>query len=260
MKMRMNKIYLTVSILFIIPVVCFAADLETLKADFLQGNYRRVIFEGQAQLERINLSNTDELNYILGLSYLKEGKLDFAQNCFRKILSNQKSKFNGQASLALADTYLVSGQFQKAEESYKALSAQQDKTAFQAALLYRLSQLEFKRGNSQLGNEYLLKLRRDFPLSPELRLDRGIQIINQPPADQSISDSGEYCVQVGFFESLSNANRLKDELSMKNFSSPYIESSSGGYRIKVGRFKTQREAIDLASQLSKEGFQTKVCP
>jgi tetratricopeptide (TPR) repeat protein len=255
--MQKTKIYLIVLVLLILPGICFAADLDALKLDFLQGNYRRVIFEGQAQVESINVGNINELSYILGLSYLKEGKLNLAEDCFRRILSNQESKFKFQAALGLADTFLIGGRFQEAEECYNKLISEQPNSIYKAAVLYRLSQLEFKRGNNQKGNDYLSKLRRDFPLSPELRLSRGIEILNRR-SDEPIKDTGEYSVQVGFFSNSSNAGKLKDRLLAKGFPA-YIESSVGGYRVRVGKFKTQKEAFDLESKLSRVGFPTKVC-
>ncbi len=268
--MQKTKIYLMFFILSVLPITCsfnagqmnyglpacLAADLEDLKVDFLQGNYRRVIFEGQAQADRINIGSINELNYILGLSYLKEGKLDLAQGSFRRILNNQESKFKAEATLGLADTFLVGGRFQEAEEIYNKLIGQPN-SAYKAAVLYRLSQLELKKGNNQQGNDYLSKLRRDFPLSPELRLSKGIEVINRS-FDSPIKETGEYSVQVGFFSSHSNAGKLKDQLSAKDFPA-YIENSAGGYRVRVGKFKTQKEALDSESKLSKEGFQTKVC-
>ena len=145
--MRKNKILLMMLLFFMLPLACLAADIEALKVDLLQGNYRRIIFEGQAQVDRINIGSTDELNYILGLSYLKEGKLDLAQSCFLRILNNQISKFKTQATLGLADTFLIGGKFQEAEEIYNKLITDQPNSSQKATVLYRLSQLELKRGN-----------------------------------------------------------------------------------------------------------------
>ena len=253
-----NKIFIIVLIFFMVPLVCWAADLESLKVDFLQGNYRRVIFEGQAQITKINIGNTDELNYILGLSYLKEKKLDLAQDCFLRVLNNQRSKLKAQATLSLADTFLIGGQFQGAEEIYNKLINDQPNINLKAAVLYRLSELEFKRGNNKPGNDYLSKLKMDFPLSSELKFTRGLDIDYQL-SDTSVKVIGEYSVQVGFFSSQNNASKFRDKLLTKNFPA-YIQSSSGGYRVRVGRFKTQKEAYDLEDRLSRGGFQTKVCP
>jgi len=255
--MRKNKISPMILVFLIASAACWAADLDALKVDFLQGNYRRVIFEGQAQVDRINIGATDELNYILGLSYLKEGELDLAQGSFRRILNNQKSKFKDQATLGLADTFLIAGQFQEAEEIYNKLITDQPNSSQKAAVLYRLSRLEFKRGNNQRGNDYLSKLKRDFPLSPELRSSSALEIINRMP-DAVVKKTGEYSVQVGFFSNYSNASKFRDKLLAKDFPA-YIENSAGGYRVRVGKFKAQKEALDLESKLSQEGFQTKVC-
>ena len=252
--MRKNKIILAVLVFFILPGICRAAQTDTLKTDFLQGNYRRVIFEGQAQLDRVHLGNADELNYILGLSYLKESKLDLARNCFRNILSNPNSRFKQEASLALADTYLVSGQFQQAEDGYSKLIIEDSNSNLKPAILYRLSQLEFKKGNSQKGNDYWFKLKRDFPLSPELRLTKSIPLIKM-----EVNETGEYSIQVGFFTNSVNANNFKNTLLSKNYPA-YLENSGAGYRVKVGRFKLQKEALDLENKLSRDGFQTKLCP
>ena len=240
--------------LIIVPAILQAAELEGLKADFLQGNYRRVIFEGRGLAENKNIQGTEELNYILGLSYLKEVNLELAQGCFQRILENSSGKFKMEAALGLADTYLMGGQFKKAEDIYGELIENNPNINLKAAILYRLSQCEFKQGNSSRGNEYLLKLRKDFPLSQELKLTRGIPQIK--PLTQG---EDAYSVQVGFFSNRENANNLKDKLSVKGYPA-YLDQSSGGYRVRVGRFKTEKEALDLESKLSQEGFSTKIYP
>jgi tetratricopeptide (TPR) repeat protein len=249
---------------FVLPGYSWAQDLDNLKTDFLQGNYRRVIFEGQAQINQLHLSNADELNYILGLSYLKESRLNLAQDCFRRILKNPGSKFRQEASLALADTYLVGGQFQQAEDAYNKLIADDSNSSQKPAVWYRLSQLEFKRGNHQKGNDYLFKLKRDFPLSAELRTTKDISSVNLPVEvgqcliNPSIED-GEYSVQVGFFSRSDNARKFKAELLNKNYPA-YLENLGQGYRVKVGKFKLKKNAQELEEKLSQDGFATKICP
>ncbi|MCX5669077.1 MAG: SPOR domain-containing protein [Candidatus Omnitrophica bacterium] len=262
--MRKNKFILVFWFFLILPNFCWALDLDILKTDFLQGNYRRVIFEGQAQVDRMHSGNADELNYILGLSYFKESKLDLAQDCFRRVLSNPNSKFKPEASLALADTYLVGGQLQQAEDLYNKLITGDANSSQKPAIWYRLSQLESKRGDQKKSNDYLFKLKRDFPMSSELRLTRGIVFVNTSavacePLVNVQAGAGEYSIQVGFFTSSLNANNFKNTLLSKDYPA-YVESSGTGYRVKVGRFKSQKEALALESKLSQEGFATKVCP
>lgn len=238
--------------LLFFPVICLASDLEGLKADFLQGNYRRVIFEGEAA--RPNIRASEELNYILGLSYLKENNLTLAREAFNRILNNPSSKFKSQAAMSLADTYLISGEYQEAEDLYNKLINEEPNTSLKAALLYRLSQAALKRGDHRLANDYLLKLKRDFPLSPELRSTRGF-----PHIEAAKNDSGAYSVQVGFFTNTANADNLRDKLRALGFSA-YVEEAQGGYRVRVGRFKALDEAVEMERELSKKGFPTKLCP
>ncbi|HPT39392.1 MAG TPA: SPOR domain-containing protein [Candidatus Omnitrophota bacterium] len=262
--MKKIKFILIVLVFLVICRPALALDLESLKADFLQGNYRRVIFEGQPEAERAHLGNADDLNYILGLSYLKEFKIEPAQACFRRILKTSNSRFKAEASLALADTYLISGEFQQAEDAYNKLINDNPNSDQKPAIWYRLSQLEFKRGNHQKGNDYLSKLRRDFPLSPELKVNKDITFINTPARIPEIfcgpgRNEDEYSVQIGFFSNSANANNLKDKLLSKNYPA-YVESFGSGYRVRVGKFKEQKEALELETKLSREGFQTKICP
>ncbi|MFH1191782.1 MAG: SPOR domain-containing protein [Candidatus Omnitrophota bacterium] len=252
--MQKIKFILVFWFFLILPNFCWALDMDSLKADFLEGNYRRVIFEGQAQIDRVHLRNADELNYILGLSYLKESKIGLAQGCFQRILNNPGSKFKEEARLGLGDTYLVTGQFQQAQDIYDRLMAEDPNSRQKSAVLYRLSQLEFKKGFHQKGNEYWSKLKKDFPLSPELRSTKGIASINIPA-----NDADGYSMQLGFFTNSANADKLKDILLSKNYPA-YVESFGSGYRVKVGRFKVQQEALDLERKLSQDGFQTKICP
>lgn len=249
-KLKLNFIILAI---FVFPAISWAVNLDTLKADFLQGNYRRVILEGQAQAGRFNIQGVDELNYLLGLSYLKEDKLGQAQDCFRRILSNPISKFKEQAAVASADAYLIKGQFQDAEDIYNKLLEDNPNTILRAGILYRLSQSGYRKGDKQQFDGYLLKLKRDFPLSLELRSDKGI-----PRSEPLLNEIGEFSVQVGFFVKNLNAVNFKDKLLLMGYPA-YVEGSSEGYRVKVGRFKTQAEALDAENKLSREGFSTKLC-
>lgn len=254
--MPKNKIFIIIFFLLIIPGFCWAeTGLDNIKIDFLKGNYRRVIFEAQAS--RFDITGANELNYILALSYLKEERLEQARDCFKRLLGGLPNKFKQRSQLGLADTYLIEGRFQEAEEIYNKLATGEPNGSQKAAILYRLSQLEAKKGNNQQANNYLSQLRKEFPLSPELRLNKVLVFVDKPQA--STIETEGYSVQVGFFSSRANAGILKDKLLAEDFPA-YIENSGGAYRVKVGRLKTLKEALELEGRLSKEGFQTKIYP
>ena len=86
MPRKIIHFFIILAFLFF-PVFCWSAELDALKADFLRGNYRKVIFEAQGRADRINFRSSDEPNYILGLSYLKESNLAKAEESFKRILN-----------------------------------------------------------------------------------------------------------------------------------------------------------------------------
>ncbi len=254
MRKQRFIIYIIVLAVFVFPAAAWPASLDALKADFLQGNYRRVILEAQAQSGSFNIHGADELNYLLGLSYLKENKPEQAQDCFRRVLNNPISKLREQASLSSADIYLMKGQFKEAEDIYSKLLGNNPNTVLKAAIFYRLSQSGSRKGNKEQSSEYLSKLKRDFPLSLELR--PGVEI---PRSEALLKEPGEFSVQVGFFVKNSNAVNFRNKIAAMGYPA-FVEGSPEGYRVKVGRFKTQMEALDTENKLSAEGFSTKLCP
>ena len=219
----------------------------------MQGNYRRVIFEGQAQTEGFSLSNTDELDYLLALSYLKENNLSAAQNCFKRVLSNSHSKFKALADLGLADSYLIGGNFLEAQHIYEQLIVDNPNSNLKGMIWYRLSQLALRRGNTQESNEYLFKLRRDFPLSTELRLTKSL-----PKSNILSPEPGELSLQLGFFASQQNALNFKDKLLAQGYPA-YVLPTIQGCRVRVGKFKTLAEAQEIENKLSAAGYPAKLC-
>ena len=72
---------------------------------------------------------------------------------------------------------------------------------------------------------------------------------------QSITDSTEkiYRVQVGAFKNISNAEKLKNELSTKGYNS-FITNVNGLYKVQVGAFKNKANAQKLVNELKSKGY------
>ncbi|MBU3958855.1 MAG: SPOR domain-containing protein [Candidatus Omnitrophica bacterium] len=247
-------------VLFIALVVWFGdaycLNLDKMKVNFLSGDYKSAISEGERILSGADyLSQSEELYYILGLSYLKIGNYLRASDIFEIIIKEFKNSiFKDDALLALGDAYFLSGDYQKAGRFYQELIQSEPYTKLQAALYYRLSQIEIKRGNLKLAKEYLDKLKEDFPLSPEARAD----------AQQLYSLSGlYYAVQVGSFINPANAKNLCRKLIDEGYEASIQEvavNNSKAYRVRVGKFKLRPEAAQLEKQLSSQGYPTKIYP
>ncbi len=239
---------------------CYALNLDKAKIYLLEGDYNAAISEGEKLLAKDTHSdNSDELYYILGLSYLKDGNYLRASDIFEIIESEFKSSaFVEEAKLGLGDTYFLRGDFVKAEQYYKDLINSSPRTKLKAQVYYRLSQIGYKKGDTQQGKDYLDKLNQEFPLNLESRLNKDLC---------SFSDSSSllyYTVQVGSFSNSPNAKNLTEQLTQKGYPAYIEEAVSKGtekiYRVRVGKFRTRQEAIKFKNKLSQEGYPTKLCP
>jgi len=243
---------------FIFACTSYALDLDQAKIYFLNGDYKSAILEGEKLLAKdANSPHSDELYYILGLSYLKDGNYLRASDIFEIILKEFKnSAFGDEAKLGLGDTYFLRGDYDKAKEQYNGLLNSSPRTKLKAELYYRLSQVGFKKGETQQAKEYLNKLKEDFPANLEMRLDKDLPVID------SCSDI-YYTVQVGSFASYNNAKNLTNKLISQGYDAytPEINPNDAKiYRVRAGRLKSRSEAIQLEKKLSAEGHPTKIIP
>ena len=245
-------------VLFVICVLyigiftqAYALDLTKLKSSFLKGDYHTVIIEGEKMMA-VTSSNTyglDELYYILGLSYLKDGNALCASDIFEVILKEFKSSaFREQALLGLGDTYFTRDNCQKAEECYAKVSNDPN-AKFRALAYYRLYKCALKSGDSRQAKVYLDSIKQDSPFNLEVQ------------SDKDLAGSGEayYTVQAGSFSSRDNARKLLRKLTQAGYPA-YLEESDSAYRVRVGRMNSREEAQELENKLSKNGYSTKIFP
>jgi cell division protein FtsN len=129
------------------------------------------------------------------------------------------------------------------------------------ALYYRLSQASFKQGKTEQAEEYLNKLKSDFPQSLEARLNR--ELFLPPVVSAQPGTVFYYTVQVGSFSSKANAGNLVKKLEGYGYPAFMEESVSKdkiNYRVRIGKFKSRAEAQDMEKKLTKQGYPTKIIP
>ena len=254
-----KKILPVLFILLALTTHAYSLDLDKIKVYFLKGDYKEAIAEGEKLLGRSAHSKADdELYYILGLSYLKEGNLLRASDIFEIILKEFKdSKFEEEAILGLGDTYLLKGDFEKAQGYYEELARNRPHSKLLAQAYSRLSEIGFKRGDKKQGQDYLDRLRRDFPLNPESKMDTDMPIFQDGPSEVY------YTVQVGSFSNSANAKNLSQILLNKGYAAYIQEENLSGkttYKVRVGKLRSRKEAADLEKKLAQEGYPTKIFP
>jgi tetratricopeptide (TPR) repeat protein len=246
-------------ILFVVYFAIFTARGHCLNIDkpkicFLKGEYKQAILEGEKLLAKeTHKSGSDELYYILGMSYLKEGNYLRASDIFEIILKEFKeSAFKDEAKLGLGDTYFLRGAYDKAKACYIALLDNNNRSELKPLLYYRLSQCAFKQGDVEKGNNYLSKLKNGFPLNLEASFNRG--------SDNSLDF---YTVQIGSFTNSSNANNLSNKLISKGYDAYVQEADISGrkiYRVRVGRLKSRLDAVQIKNKLASEGYPANIIP
>lgn len=263
----------------------FALNLDNLRNYFLSGQYKICISEGEKLLAQAS-SNKDleELYYILGLSYLKEGNYLRASDIFEIILHEYKSSrsFKEEAKLGLADSYFARGDYAKAKNIYQEMLKNSSPGKFKPALYYRLSQLAKRTGDGKQEAEYSGKLKSEFPQSPEALTNKEffpgsvripavihvspsvqVQEVVKPADANGEIIAGSYSVQVGAFSSLGNARSLALKLKAKGYFSYVSEAPSGNkkvYKVRVGGFSDWQAARAAEKKLKVQGYPTKIIP
>lgn len=225
-------------------VDAYALNLDKIKVYYLSADYKAAITEGEKMLATPgDSSHSDELYYILGLSYLKDGNYLRASDIFEIIISEfTNSQLKDQAKMGIGDTYFLRGDLAKAEDIYRKLLDGNQKTNLASQIYYRLSQISFQKGNIEEGREYADKFKQPALINP---IDF-------------------YTVQVGCFTSNKNAQNMVKRLDGKSFSA-YLEEFNDPaglklYRVRVGKLKSRKEAVELEGKLSQEGFPTRIFP
>lgn len=256
MPRNLIKLVLTLSLVLITREV-YCLELNSMKTKMLGADYKAAISEGEELIAQGE--HSDELDYLLGLCYLKDGNYPRALVNFEAIIKESSgSRFQEEARLGLGDTYLLRDDLAKAEESYLGLLKSNPDTKLKAQVFYRLSEIGFKKGDAKQGGDYLAKLNEGYPLNPEVKQKRDIF-----PAQKVNADS-YYAVQVGSFSNSTNAANLTRKLLNSGYPA-YTEESPGAsgsktYRVKVGRLNSRQEAEELNRKLKQEGYPTKICP
>ena len=244
-------------LLFTFTFLCYALNLDSLKANLLKGDYKAAIAEGEKLIAKD--PHSDELYYLLGLCYLKDGNYLRSSDIFEVIINEfSGSRFKEEATLGLGDTYLLRDDFKQAREIYQSIIKKNPKSKLKTQVYYRLSEIGFKQGDVSQGRDYLTKLRENYPLAPEAKQSQDIC-----PLEKN-NFNFYYSVQIGSFSNPNNAHNLAQKLVSSGYPA-YIEESSTvsgakAYRVRAGKLKSRQEAEDLNKKLMQEGYPTRICP
>lgn len=223
---RIISLFIAVFLIFSSSAGYVYAQREAIKkveALILQDKYTQAARECKRILAHHRQKTVkSKAHYLLGICLLKEGKFDQARKNFNIILRRfSHSKFCDDASLGIADSYLLQGDYKQASIRY---------------------------------GQFL----QDFPRSELSSIAR--RHLEQCKQGKHYVSS-YFSVQAGCFAKKKNAEKLRDELINSGYQSYILELPGDDlYRVRVGKFSNRLQAEFLEQRLKAEDFSTKVCP
>ncbi len=224
------------------------ADINELKEDFLRGDYKAAIKEGEKLMASPDQpKDIRELYYLLGLSYMKDGNYLRSSDIFEILINEYPGEpFRKEAMLGLGDVYMLSGNPQKAREWYTSLLSYDQNGKFKTIVQERLGKISINEGDTAAAQRFL----KDVPPSV-VKSEFDIQGIDG------------YAVQVGCFSRQANAKRLTERLLAKEYRAYILTDTSGTdtlYRVRVGPYQERSQAELTKRKLVENGYPAKIIP
>jgi tetratricopeptide (TPR) repeat protein len=241
------KTFLLAAILSIgISFCCFATPLEEAYKSYLAEDYEEAINKAKSA------DQNDEVLYFLGLVSIKTGNYPQGREYFLKLMQNfPRSSLCQEASLKLADSYFLEGDFQRARALYKEVEKKYPSSDYRPLIYLKLARVASKTGQWEEKKKYINLLKEKYPASNEL------VVWNAIPVKEDF-----FTIQVGAFSSRKNALNLSKELAAKYES--YIITDKVDdyvlYKVRVGKFKDRKEAERTWGKLVKQGYPARIYP
>ena len=234
--------------------ISYAESITDIEKLFLKKNYTGSIIEGRKLLSK-NLPYSQErhIYYLMGMSFLKLTNTDKARYYFKKAISSTEDSLTVNSNIGIADAYFLDKDFYQAVDRYQDILSKCSSIDKRGNIYYKLAQSYLKTGSWRNSKTYFKKVKKDYPLSFESYLAKGI-------LDENVF---YFTVQVGSFTDRNNAKKLSYKLKKKNYP-VYINEKQVNrltfYRVRVGEFDTREEADMLQIRLKGEGLPTRIYP
>jgi cell division septation protein DedD len=263
---KLKSLGLTVIIILAGAGTALALNLDNLRNYFLNANYSACIKEGEKILtQSTSHKGLDEVYYLLGLCYLKEGNFLRASDIFEIVLNEYRdSKFKDEARLGVGDSYFMKGDYPKAQSVYQKLLKDRPQTKLKPGIYYRLSEIGKRTNDQDKQRFYLAKLKNEFSRSPEALSNKeflpGFRNVDVPEVSQpAVVKSKPIIVtpqNIVIPEVIKPAEKKENIVvvpAVKTLDQPQ-ELISGSCSIQVGAFSSAENARKLTLKLKAQGY------
>lgn len=201
------------------------------------------------------------------IPYLKQIENGQAEEV-KRILPDLKQQYTGSPSVLFLEGVLTENG-EEAVKIYNELVTRFPGTRYADAALFRIYSYYYALGLYNTANNYLEKLKREYPDSPYIKVaGRNIpeedELIpkEKEQSDQIFKDTGSvptadyrYSIQAGAFSKPENANQLQKKFSESGLYSEIFEKEVAGttfHVVYVGKYRTESEAANYLSIINRQ--------
>jgi len=195
-----------------------------------------------------------QAQYYYGLAQLRLGQYADARGAFQNVMDAHPSQdIYDKAALGLTEGFYMAGYYTDALNAAQELLKKSPHSSFLSLIYLKIAGANLKLMQWEGANEYLKKIVKEFPQSPEA-----------PIAKQLMEEKQYFAVQVGSFLDKGRALTLIDDLKGSGQYAYVVETTGPDgqkfYRVRVGQMSSLDGAQDLKKQLDKLGYPTLIYP
>ncbi|MCL6097915.1 MAG: SPOR domain-containing protein [Bacteroidetes bacterium] len=212
---------------------------------------------------------SQQVDIVPALQQIESGNLKKAEAALKEL----QSKNPNDPSVLFLDAVLTKDGDQ-AVEKYETILEKFPQFQYADASLYRIFSYYYSLGYYKKAEEYLTRLKKDFPESPYIKsAARNIPDVDEPSVQkseplapvtkpvpektvqQTETKTYGFTIQAGAFLNVDNAKNLCERLNKENYSTEITTKEVGGSIlnvVNVGKFISEDDAKPVLSLLEKK--------
>jgi tetratricopeptide (TPR) repeat protein len=229
--------------------------ISELEATIIQEDYKKAN-DMAKDLLKTKLAGNDfvQVEYYLGLSYLRLGDYPQAYDVFKKVVNDRPAtELYEKAYVGVIDALYMQGYYENALKEVLSLMNRHAKSEMMSLFYLKAARSNLKLARWTKAKEFLQKILKEYPESFESGVAR-----------QLLDEKQYFTVQVGAFTEQVRAERLVKELIQRKEYAYIVETKSPDgtifFRVRVGQMTALKDAQALESKLSNFGYPTRIYP
>ncbi len=239
------------------PGMLLAQDVgvSDIESAIMQEDYKKANELAKIVLQSKTGKNTEpQVEYYLGLSYLRLGEYRAAYDTFKKAAeAATAAELYERSMIGVVDALYMQGYYDKALKEATSLMNKHPHSEMMGLIYLKVARSNLKLSRWARARDFLQKIVNEYPDSFEGRIAR-----------QLLEEKQYFTVQVGAFLDQARAERLVKELIGRQQYAYIIETKSPDgrkfYRVRVGQMTALKDAKSLEGQLSGLGYPTLIYP